>query len=1430
MALVRARAGALHIVSQEAADREVLLDRRTPTQPRRGSRTRRLASANMVAVESGDPTAPAITVAKQLARRAQEMPDSEAIRIDSGASLTFHGWESRSNAIARGLRGREAGSGARVLLVFNAANWIDFAVSWIAVHKAGAQPVLLPAPFRAADTDRVSKLLSITGVLCPADLPSVPSAPWVASPAELEAGQIAEPTLFLPPREPHELFCRCTPLRQVQLSGASTHFYSELSSSPGPLTHTFVVGTPAAQAALRLSLMSFDSAVFTFAAFDASRLLAVLATNLNPRLGLSLAQAAAIVAYASAAGEQIRTVKQLIVDRDRIGPRLAQALARTFPLASTTVLPAAFEMSMKSTKSRIWSDLQMPPADARTPPNQESAPASFAQEEMLWREALLPGSFNFMPLLYRIAGSLDVDSLKSALNEVVLRHEVLRTNFEVLDGSLLQVIQLPTAVSFRVLDLSTIPFDEQDDRLSQLVRGVRSEVFDLVAEMPFTAMLVRFAALNHVLIIRVHHSVFDAWSVGILIHELSALYYAFATGNKALLPEPTVQFREFARTERQIMATEEGARQLDWWRRKLAGAQLTIQLPLDDPSLPAGAGQPPGNCLRVQLSSELAFQLRAFARNTRATVFMTMLAAFCVVLKRYTGQEDVVVPSTFGNRERSELGGVIGCFASGLPLRIDLSGDPTFSQLVSRTRAVVVEALAHHTLPYERLWQEALGGDAAVHGLRSACMIAFQALHPLEESLRFADLEVSEADAAPAGRGHRQLYGSKSLEGQTFAPWGDGLYLGTFLLLSICDQQDGIACLAEGSFHPPACQQLLDYYHQVLAEAVREPLRLVSNIGIPDEVSHKAHCNPDPVRHRREDLEGFTAGKVLAGPVERGHDRLSVTGGSLTCAALDARSRALAEQLSATGIGTETPVGTCLRPSLTAVVVAMAIWRAGGVLVPLPADGSPRRLRSLIGDAGIRIVVGDTGTTALLRGVGGVDVIEADGAKVARTFSLPEPHVQARQLAYLSYGDEERMLRRGVGLTHYDLCASWAELRRHIFRDDRGDSRQTVWCLASSAYDTFVRALASIAAGQALEFGLVDKGPQAVVAALRERRVDGLITTPTEVRDLLEVGLEDALVESPAPVVLTAETPLDTDYWRYLARAGTGKFLLIYGPPEVRLAATLGTVRGTRPNFGRPLGGITASVVDRAGRRLPPGVVGELELRRSGVGSDHPAEEESGPCTASSPRCIPAQSFRTSQLARVWQDGFIEILGGIENHVELRGYLVQPKRIAASIARGKGVAEAAVILQEDQRGAPSLLAKVRMAEAQSSPDLGMLRRWVWSSIPGYAWPAAMQIVPAVPLLLTGRECSEPRPEESTLFFPASGVIESSTLLALWSEVSATEHLTEDSNYWQQFSFLEAVSMAYEAGIPVSPRLVTVNRTIGTLGVGIAALAASRVKP
>ncbi|HEX2187621.1 MAG TPA: amino acid adenylation domain-containing protein, partial [Longimicrobiaceae bacterium] len=883
-------------------------------------------------------------------------------------------------------------------------------------------------------------------------------------------------------------------------------------------------------------------------------------------------------------------------------------------------------------------------------------PLSFAQQRLWLLDRLEPGSsaYNLARVL-RLEGDLRADALERALGEVVRRHASLRTVLTTAAGEPAQVVAPAGELRLPPVPVAGATRDERGAVAARLAREEAARPFDLAAGPLFRATLLRVDEREHLLVLVMHHVVTDGWSMGVFFRELAALYAAFAEGRPSPLPEPSLQYADYAVWQRKHLAGEALERQVAFWRERLAGAPTLLELPADRPrpSAPTRAGA----TFRAGLPGPLSAELRELARRENATPFMLLLAAFQLLLAKHAGQGDVVVGTPVAGRDRPELEGLVGFFVNTLPVRADLSGDPAFRRHLAAVREGMLEAQAHAEVPFERLVEELR--VERLPGISPVFQAMF-ALHAGGAEPVFPGLAVRSVPVDP---------GAAKFD----------------LSVEAFDAGDHLAVAWEYStelFDAATVERMAERFRILLEGIVRAPGARLSALPLMD-----AEERTRVLRGWNDSARAFPGARVhelFAEQAARSPDAPAVLGpdGTLTYGELDRRSGILARALRERGVGPESRVGICLERGPEIPVAVLGVLRAGGAYVPLDPAYPAERLRFVLEDAGVSLVVAAGPAAAALPEFGG-EVVPVDG-----TPSPPGPlspgggegeHGSGPDsLAYVVYTSGSTGQPKGVEVTHRSF-ANLLRAARDGFGFEAGD---VVPVLAPYAFDIWgFEALAPLLAGGAVR--VVSKEEVLDVPRL----VEGL-------RGATAVHAVPALMRQVAAAVAASEAgPLRGMRRVFVGGDAVPPDLLaevraafpraavrvLYGPTEATVLASAHLVgEDERPAgsvLGRPLANARTYVLDAAGEPVPAGVAGELYVGGAGV-----ARGYLGRPGMTAERFVPdpfggeagARLYRTGDRARWRRDGTLEFLGRTDAQVKVRGFRIEPGEVEAAILAHPG--------------------------------------------------------------------------------------------------------------------------------------------------------------
>ncbi len=956
-------------------------------------------------------------------------------------------------------------------------------------------------------------------------------------------------------------------------------------------------------------------------------------------------------------------------------------------------------------------------------------PVSFAQQRLWFLDRLEPGSSAYdLVSAARLDGALRVDVLERALAEIVRRHGALRTVFATLNGEPVQVVA-PAAAGphIRVEEVSG-PEEERRARAAALVAGEGHLPFDLARGPLLRVTLLRAGAEQHVLVVAMHHVVTDGWSMGVFFGELWTLYGAFLDDRPSPLPELAVQYADYAVWQRKQLTGEALDAQLAFWREALDGAPPLLELPIDRPR-PASRARRPGARHRFAVDAELAAALRELGRGEGATPFMTALAAFQLLLSRYAGGEDVVVGTPIAGRTRPELEPLVGVFVNTLAIRARMDGDPTFRELLRRTREATLGAFGHQDVPFERLVEELRVERSLSHTPLFQVMFTLQSapgrppelpglrqtrLQPPDDSVRF-DLELGLAEHA------------------------DGLH-------------GGFAYDAD-LFDAATVERMAGHLATVLRAVAADPDTRLSRVPLLGEGERRSLlAEPGGAARRYPDA---CVHDLIVEQAARTPDAVAVRcgGAALTYGELARHSARLAERLRERGVGPETRVGLCVERSPEMVVGVLGILRAGGAYVPLDPAYPAERLRFVLDDAGISLVVATAAGAAALPGFrGGIvapDAPHGEGDDAADGGALPHPPSPG-SAAYVIYTSGSTGTPKGVVVEHRGLAGTLLAARGEFGLD----GCDVAAVLASYAFDIWAfEALAPLLAGGTARLLPADDvlDVQRLVAELEG--VGVMHAVPALMRQVVAEVRASGRGTLPrmrlAFVGGDAVPPDLLDEMREVFPAAAVRVL--YGPTEATILASSHLVAGggrvERSVLGAPLGEARAYVLDAHGEPVPPGVAGELYVGGRGVARGYHGRAE---LTAA--RFVPdpfgggarggARLYRTGDRARRLADDTLEFLGRTDAQVKIRGFRIEPGEVEAALAAHPSVSAAAVVAREDAApGAPGerRLVGYAVPDPEAPPvGAGELRAWLRERLPEHMVPGEMVLLEALPLTATGK--------------------------------------------------------------------------------------------
>ena len=952
----------------------------------------------------------------------------------------------------------------------------------------------------------------------------------------------------------------------------------------------------------------------------------------------------------------------------------------------------------------------------RRRPGRNPGPLSFAQQRLWFLSQLEPHSVAYNePKTFRIEGPLDLKALQRALDEIVARHEVLRTTFAPGNGEPVQCVHPGGTVDLSLVDLRARG-SARDREAQQILREAIRRPFDLSADLMLRAFLLRLADDEHILMLATHHVASDGWSMGILTRELGTLYESFATGRTTTLPELPIQYADYAWWQRQPAQAEIVDAQLEYWRRQLTGAPV-LELPSDRPR--TGPRTYESATQAIELPEDLCRQLKQLSRRGQATLYMTLLAALQLLLHRYSGQEDIAIGSPIAGRTEAEVDGLIGFFVNTLVLRTDLSGNPSFRELLGRVRKVALGAFEHQAAPFERLVAE-------LHPERNPgrhpffdVMFAFQNM-PADEGLRLPGHRVSSIEL-DSGISKFDL---------------------VFTLMEDGDVVRGSLDYCVDLFDALTIRRLVGHFETLLRSAVATPDAAISDLRMLTDAESR-QLVVDWNRTATDYPRDASIHTLFETQARQSPDAVAVAFGDeqLTYQELNWRANQVAHYLSGLNLQSAPLIAISMDRSLDLVVGLLGILKTGRAYLPLDPEHPAERLDYMLRDTQVAVVLTSERITARFM-AHGVHAIALDAEReqiAAQSRENPASTTTADDLAYVMYTSGSTGRPKGVEIPHRGVvrlvCAS------NYVRLDAGE---TLLHLAPISFDasTFEIWGALLHGATCAVFaGPVPRSTE-LGGVLKRYRVSTLWLTASLFN--LIIDEDPGALASVRQLLIGGEALSVRHVERALSSLPNTSIINGYGPTESTTFACTYPIRSLPPYaasipIGKPIANTEVYVLDSRLALAPVGVPGELYIGGDGLARgylnapDLTAEKFKEVAFDDGSR---RRLYRTGDRVRYLADGNIEFLGRFDDQVKIRGFRIEPGEIEVALAQHPGVRENAVLAREKPGEDKRLIAY--LLASTPAPTAADLKTFLKAKLPDYMVPSGFVFVDAWPLTPNGK--------------------------------------------------------------------------------------------
>ena len=999
-------------------------------------------------------------------------------------------------------------------------------------------------------------------------------------------------------------------------------------------------------------------------------------------------------------------------------------------------------------------------------------PVSFAQRGLLFLDKLMPGSavYNISGAI-RIHGPLNVTALEQGMQGVVQRHESLRTRFTTIEGEPMQVIEDQVSLRIVLEDISALPEQERSSQAQKLVQEEAQKSFDLQCVPLMRAKLLRLGEQEHILALTLHHIIADGWSLGIVVREMSVRYTSFDAGIPFRLEELPIQYADYSMWQREWLASGVMQRQLEYWKKQLDGI-TPLELPTDHPRPSLQSYR--GKTICFQVPPVLTQKLRELSQQENASLYMTLLAAFQVLLYRYSGQRDITAGSPIAGRTKRETEEVVGLFINTVVLRADLSGNPAFDELLKRVRNVALDAYAHQDVPFEKLVETLVSERDLSRAPLFQVLLTLQSSPQSEARLGTAKIENYEVNTGTA-KFEITLVMTKSVH-EINCSWN----------------------YATDLFDQSMMEQMIASFQTLLASIAANPKQSIAHLRLftrdQEEQILEWNCiRPHPVDdtvHERFALQAARTPQNIA---------VSFEGNSLTYQDLNARANRLAHYLIKLGIKTEIRVGICVERGLETVVGLLGIIKAGGTYLPLDPNYPAERLGFMLEDSRAPVLLAEGKLKARLpAGESTVVLIDEHWPLIQQESSEnPDVRVHPDNACHVIYTSGSTGRPKGVLTTHANVLRLMSQTCPWFNFNEKD-----VWTFFHSyAFDFSVWEIwgALLHGGRlvVVPHG-VSRSPAEFLELLAHEHVTVLNQTPSSFNQLMQARR----VASRKPglalrVVVFGGEALEFQSLRnWLDHEPELRFVNMYGPTETTVHATYHQVttdeirdRAVRSKIGNAIPDLSVHVLDDEMQLVPNGVKGEICIGGHGLARGYLDRPD-----LTAERFLPdpystvsgARLYRTGDQGSRRRDGCVEYFGRLDFQVKIRGFRIELGEIESLLSGYTGVRQSVVIAREDVPGDKKLVAYLVVGEEVSA---GMLRDYLKKWLPDYMLPSAFVMLEAMPLTPNGKidRRALPTPagfghlDEANYVAPRNPVEE--RLTGIWSEMLGVPRVGVEDNFF-----------------------------------------------
>lgn len=1006
--------------------------------------------------------------------------------------------------------------------------------------------------------------------------------------------------------------------------------------------------------------------------------------------------------------------------------------------------------------------------------HQEEAPLSFAQQRLWFLRQFAPKAVHYnIPVILHLSGPLNPGILEKAIEQIISRHEILRTTFKDNDGDLLQVIHPPQKLELTLVDLQDVPEDQLQSHLERQMKEFGRRPFDLTSDMPLRAALLSSGPHTNTLIMVMHHIAADGWSMVVFIRELIAFYQAFSGGHSSPLPDLLVQYADYAIWEKQWLQAEVLVKELEFWKNRLAGSSGVLELPACH-SRPL-VQKHNGARWFFSISGDLRNDLRQLGKQQGFTLHMGLSAAFAALLHLYAGKDDILIGTPVAGRNREEIEPLIGFFVNTVVLRSDLSKAPALNQLLQQMRETTLDAYAHQDLPFEKLVTELQPKRDLSRQPLVQVMIVLQDELPEQ---RITD-DVIVRPAIPDN-------GTAKMD----------------LILLFMEAPQGIQGILEydiGLFDHPMMERLAGHFRAVLSTMVQAPQTSVKEIPLLSETERTQLLNWNKIQAKIETTG--TLHHLFEKQADYSPEAVALVceGQSATYAELNKRANQLSHYLRNLDVKPDVRVGIYMDRSLEMVVAILGVLKAGGAYVPLDPGCPAERLQFMVEDATVQWLLTEHSLLPRLpQSDARVLALELHWDEIAgQSITNPTPTATTSNIAYVIYTSGSTGKPKGVMVTHANVVCLLNSAQEHYCF-----SSTDIWTLFHSyTFDFSVWEIwGALAFGGLLEVVPfhVARSPEDFYQLVHTKRVTVLNQTPSAFEQFIQQDVQQNKDLHLRCIIFGGEELVFRRLAPWFERHPETRPAMVnmFGITETTVHVTLHQLQKNdmlrnASLIGRPIPGWQVYILDESMQMLPVAVPGEMYVGGAGLARGYLNRPK-----LTAERFVPnpfndavgKRLYRTGDRARFRTDGTLEYMGRIDHQIKLRGYRIELAEIESALERYPQIIKAVVAVREDATGDKGLVAYIMQVKNVEGLKTGDIKSYLRKQLPDYMVPGTVVPVDRFPLTVNGKIdhqalLSLAAIESAEEDYVAPRTTAEQVIGTIWSEVLNLDQLEIDSNFF-----------------------------------------------